>query len=90
MRVVKCPDVAIFFQPFRTFHFTFQECGNGRPTYKVLQNFGRVSAFSMANENLCIFLRILTHLDLLSIPQSGGKMSKRLGGIIGCKHKASP
>ena len=32
---------------------------------------------------------IRTHLDLLSIPQSGGKMSKRLGGIIGCKHKAS-
>ena len=24
-----------------------------------------------------------THLDLLSIPQSGGEMSKRLGGIIG-------
>ena len=24
------------------------------------------------------------NLDLLSIPQSGGKMSKRLGGIIGC------
>ena len=27
--------------------------------------------------------KIRTHLDLLSIPQSGGKMSKRLGGIIG-------
>ena len=27
--------------------------------------------------------------DLLSIPQSGGKMSKRLGGIIGCKYKTS-
>ena len=30
-----------------------------------------------------------THLDLLSIPQSGEKMSKRLGGIIGCKYKTS-
>ena len=29
--------------------------------------------------------KIRTRLDLLSIPQSGGKMSKRLGGIIGCK-----
>ena len=30
------------------------------------------------------------HLDLLSIPQSGGKMSKRLvGGIIGRKYKTS-
>ena len=28
-----------------------------------------------------------THLDLLSIPQSWGKMSKRLGGIIDCKYK---
>ena len=28
-------------------------------------------------------------LDLLSIPQSGGEMSKRLGGIIGCKYKTS-
>ena len=33
--------------------------------------------------------KIRTHLDLLSIPQSGGKMSKRLGGIIGCKYKTS-
>ena len=31
----------------------------------------------------------LTHLDILSIPQSGGKMSKRLGGIIGCNYKTS-
>ena len=31
-----------------------------------------------------------THLDLLSIPRSGGKMSKRLGGImVGCKDKDS-
>ena len=30
----------------------------------------------------------LTHLHL-SIPQSGQKMSKRLGGIIGCKNKTS-
>ena len=29
------------------------------------------------------------NLDFLSIPQSGGKMSKRLGGIIGCKEKIS-
>ena len=27
--------------------------------------------------------KIRTHLDLLTIPQSGGKTSKRLGGIIG-------
>ena len=26
---------------------------------------------------------------ILSIPQSGGKMSKRLGGIMGCKYKTS-
>ena len=25
------------------------------------------------------------HLDLMSIPQSGEIMTKRLGGIIGCK-----
>ena len=30
------------------------------------------------------------NLDFLSIPQSGGKMSQRLGGIIGCKDKISP
>ena len=29
--------------------------------------------------------KILTRLDLLSIPQSGEKMSKSLGGIIGYK-----
>ena len=29
-------------------------------------------------------------IDLLSIPQSGGKMSKRLGEIVGCKYKTSP
>ena len=28
-------------------------------------------------------------LDLLSIPQSGRKMSERLGGVIGCKDKTS-
>ena len=33
--------------------------------------------------------KIITHLDLLSIPQSGEKMSKRLGGIEGCKYKTS-
>ena len=27
------------------------------------------------------------HLDLLSIPESGGKMSKRLGGIKDCKYR---
>ena len=51
--------------------------------------------------------KIRTRLDLVSIPQSGGKdvkmfrwdhsncisqegkMSKRLGGVIGCKYKTS-
>ena len=33
--------------------------------------------------------KILTHLDLLSIPQSEEIMSKRLRGIIGCKDKTS-
>ena len=34
--------------------------------------------------------KIGTHLDLLSIPRLGGKkMSKRLGGIKGCKYKTS-
>ena len=33
-------------------------------------------------------VRINSHF-LKSIPQSGGKMSKRLGGIIGCKYKTS-
>ena len=28
-------------------------------------------------------------LDLVSIPQSGGKISKRLGETIGCKDKTS-
>ena len=40
----------------------------------------------------CVLKRkIRTDLDLLSIPQSGGKVSKRLGGIIiGCKYNAKP
>ena len=33
--------------------------------------------------------KITTHLDLLSIPQSGGKNVKRLRGIIGFKYKTS-
>ena len=38
-----------------------------------------------------VYRKFRTHLDLLSTPQSaGGKMSKRLGGIIiGCKYKTS-
>ena len=35
----------------------------------------------------CFKRKIGTHLDLLSIPPSAGKMSKRLGGIIGYKDK---
>ena len=31
----------------------------------------------------------LIALDLLSIPQSEREMSKRLGGVIGCKYKTS-
>ena len=39
---------------------------------------------------LVMFLKkICMHLDLLSIPQSGGKMSKRLGEITGCKYQTS-
>ena len=37
----------------------------------------------------CLNKNLNPSLDLLSIPQSGGKMSKRLGGIIGCKYKTS-
>ena len=45
----------------------------------------------------CVFLSLSffkekserIELDLLGIPQSGKKMSKRLGGIIGCKNKTS-
>ena len=38
-----------------------------------------------------MFLRknLNASIDLLSIPQSGGRMSRRLGGIIGCKDKTS-
>ena len=36
---------------------------------------------------LCVF-KIRKCLDLPSKPQSGGKMSKRLGGIIGCNTKS--
>ena len=36
-----------------------------------------------------VYRKIKTRLDLLSIPQSGGKISKRLGGIKGCKYKTS-
>ena len=44
----------------------------------------------LVENTLIVFKRnIWTHLDLLSIPQSGGNMSKRLGGIIGCKYKPS-
>ena len=32
----------------------------------------------------------LTHLDLLGIPQPGGKNVKTLRWIIGCKDKTSP
>ena len=41
-----------------------------------------------SNTKLRIFSRkIRTRLDLLSISQSGGKMSERLNGINGCKDK---
>ena len=33
--------------------------------------------------------KIVAYLDLLNILQSGGEMSKRLGGIIGCKYQTS-
>ena len=36
-----------------------------------------------------VFKEIRTHLDLMSIPQSGGKRQNCLGGIIGCKYKIS-
>ena len=36
-----------------------------------------------------VFKEKSERLDLLSIPQSGGKMSKHLGGIIGCRYKTS-
>ena len=36
-----------------------------------------------------VYRKIRTRVDLLSIPQSGEKMSKRLGGIKGCKYKTS-
>ena len=35
------------------------------------------------------FVAMGLRLDGLSIPQSGGKMSKHLGGIIGSKYKTS-
>ena len=38
---------------------------------------------------LLVFKKKRTHLDLLIIPQSRGKMSKRLGRITGCKDKTS-
>ena len=39
-------------------------------------------------ENRAQNLNASTPSDL-SIPESGGKLSKRLGGIIGCKDKTS-
>ena len=36
-----------------------------------------------------VYRKLRTRLDLLSIPQSGEKLSKRLGGIKGCKYKTS-
>ena len=42
----------------------------------------------MIIEGIKFMIKIWNYLDLLSIPQSGGKMSKRLvGGIIGWKYK---
>ena len=35
--------------------------------------------------DMCLNKTLNASIDLLSIPQSGGEMSKRLGGIIGCK-----
>ena len=37
----------------------------------------------------CLNKNLNASIDLLTIPLSGGKMSKRLGGIIGCKYKTS-
>ena len=34
-------------------------------------------------------IKLNASIDLLSIPHRGEKMSKRLGGIIGCKGKTS-
>ena len=45
--------------------------------------------FTTSNIPYNVQREIRTRLDLLSILQSGKKMSKRLGGIIGCKYKTS-
>ena len=54
--------------------------------YKVAVIGGKSATVGMG---YAAYFVIRTHLDLLSIPQSGEKMSKRLGGIMGCKHKTA-
>ena len=55
-------------------------------TPAVLNLMSKMNGKETHTTHMCTPLR---HLDLLSIPQSGGKMPKRLGGIIGCKDKTS-
>ena len=49
----------------------------------------QVSAWLRGRKSCGVRIKIRTHLNLLSIPQSGGYLSKRLGGIISCEDKTS-
>ena len=81
--------------------FTMRDCDNVADTtgVKIRKGLEKVAHINRVIEKLNLtkfgttcggsLKKILTHLDLLSIPQSGGKMSKRLDGIIGCKDKIS-
>ena len=64
-------------------------CDNGNSFLRLKELFRKnLNASKPSNYCLKKYLNA-SRLDLLNIPQSGGKMSKRLGGIIGCKYKAS-
>ena len=59
----------------------------------ILQAFGLQMSrcLSLVLRLFCVQSKIITRLDLLSntSPSQGGEITKRLGGIIGCKYKTS-
>ena len=66
----------------------FQETGEVDMFLKVGTHFQE--RWGSLENGLCVYRKIRTHLDLLSIAQlEAKKMSKRLGGIKGCNYKTS-
>ena len=68
-------------------HDTVLGLGSGSGVWDRVQVFG--IGFRCLGSGSSVKRKIWAHLDLLSIPQSGGEMSKRLGGTIGYNDKTS-